>query len=269
MSKIEMFVYSADTALFGKQRTIILKEKDGERFLMFFVEPAHADAIKAKLQKPQSARPLIYDFVCSVISTLGATLKHVIVDELQEETFHAKAIMERDGQIIAIDCRPSDAFALSMSVDAPIFVNDDVLKKAGFLSDDFSKVSHPIRGTQNKILVVSDDDQYLSLASDTLIGKGHEVDTATDGIDALARIKTVKYNAVLISQDLPYINGFDLYDTILKVDRSLAGRVIFVGGKRKNQDTKDFLAKNKVPYIAKTSNTEKLVKEVYRITNKA
>ena len=269
MSNIEMFVYSVGTALFGKQRTIILKEKDGERFLMIMVDQAQADAIKAKLQKPYPARPLTHDFVCSVISTVGATLKHVVVDGLEEETFHAKAILERDDQIMTVDCRPSDAFAISIRVDAPIFVTEDILKKAGFFSDDFSKISQPIRGTQTKILVVSDDDQYLSLVSDTLIGEGHEVDTATDGIDALAGIKRVKYNAILISLDIPYINGFELYDIIQKMDQSIAGKVIVVGGKRKNQDTKDFLTKNKVPYIAKTLNTEQLIKGVNRVIDKA
>ena len=268
MSNIEMYVFSVGAALVGKQRTIILKEKDGERFLMIMVEPAQADAIKARLQKPYPARPLTHDFVCSVIDTLGATLKHVVVDGLQEETFHAKAILERDNQIIKIDCRPSDAVAISIRVNTPIFVTKDVLEKAGFHSDDFSKISQPIKGAQTKILVVSDDEQYLSLASDTLIGKGHEVDTAIDGIDALARIKRVKYDAILISLDIPYINGFELYDIIQKMGQSLAEKVIVIGGKRKNQDTKDFLTKNKVPYLAKTLKAEQLVKGINRVIDK-
>lgn len=269
MPNVEMFVYSVGAALVGKQRTIILKEKDGERYLMVMVEPAQADAIKVRLQKPYPTRPLTHDFVCSVINTMGAALKYVVVDGLQEETFHAKAILERDDQIITIDCRPSDAFAISIRVDAPIFVTEDVLKKTGFSSGDFSKISHSIRGTQTKILVVSDDDQYLSLVSDTLIGKGHEVDTATDGIDALVRIKRVKYDAILISLDIPYISGFELYDIIIKMNQSLAGKVMVIGGKRKNQDTKDFLKKNKVPYVAKTLNTKQLIKEVNRVIDKA
>jgi bifunctional DNase/RNase len=268
MSKIEMSIYSVGSAMVGKQRTIILKEKDGERFLMIMVEPAQADAIKARLQKPYPIRPLTHDFVCSVIDTLGATLKHIVVDGLQEETFHAKAILERDNQIITIDCRPSDAVAISIRVDAPIFVTKDVLKKAGFHSDDFSKISQPVKGAQTKILLVSDDDQYLSLASDTLIGKGHEVNTATDGIDALARIKRVKYDVILISLDIPYINGFELYDIIHKMGQSLAEKVIVIGGKHKKQDTKDFLAENKIPYIVKTLKVEQLIKGINRVIDK-
>ncbi|MCK5611924.1 bifunctional nuclease family protein [Candidatus Pacearchaeota archaeon] len=268
MLNIEMSVYSVGAAMVGKQRTIILKEKDGEKFLMIMVEPAQADAIKASLQQPYPVRPLTHDFVCSVINTLGATLKRVVVDGLQEETFHAKAILERDDQVIKIDCRPSDAVAISIRADTPIFVAKDVLENAGFQSDDFSKISQPMKRAQTKILVVSNDEQYLSLVSDTLIGKGHEVDTATDGIDALVRIKRVKYDAILISLDTPYINGFELYDIIQKMGQSLAGKVIVIGGQRKNQDTKDFLAKNKIPYIAKTLKAEQLVKGIHRVIDK-
>ena len=63
MSNIEMSVYSVGAALVGKQRTIILKEKDGERYLMVMVEPTQADAVQATLQKPYPLRPLTHDFV--------------------------------------------------------------------------------------------------------------------------------------------------------------------------------------------------------------
>ena len=140
MAKIEMVIDSVRVALINYQRVVILKEKDGERYLPMWIDGVQGDAIATGLQEVYSPKPLTHDFICSIISNLGAVLKYVVVDELTEETFHAKALLEREGKIIEIDCRPSDAFATAVRADAPIFVTEEILMKSGVTVDELGKL---------------------------------------------------------------------------------------------------------------------------------
>ena len=140
MANIEMVIDSVRVALINYQRAVILKEKDGERYLPMWIDVAQADAIATGLQKAYSSKPLTHDFICSIISNLGAELKYVVVDELTEETFHAKAFLEREGNVIEIDCRPSDAFATALRAEAPIFVTEEILKESGITTDEINKI---------------------------------------------------------------------------------------------------------------------------------
>lgn len=88
MDHIEMIIDSVRVALINYQRAVILKEKAGERHLPMWVDGAQADAIATGLQEARSSKPLTHDFICSIISDLGAVLKYVIVDRLIEDTFH-------------------------------------------------------------------------------------------------------------------------------------------------------------------------------------
>ena len=141
MANIEMVIDSVRMALIDYQRAVILKEKHGERHLPMWVDGAQADAIATGLQEASSSKPLTHDFICSIISKLGAVLKYVVVDELTEETFHAKAILEREGNVIEIDCRPSDAFALAVRAGTPIFVTEELLQEAGISTDGISEIN--------------------------------------------------------------------------------------------------------------------------------
>ena len=147
MSKIEMIIDSVRVSLMNYQRAIILKEKGGERYLPMWVDGAQADAITTGLQEASSSKPLTHDFICSIISKLGAVLKYVVVDELTDETFYTKAILEREGNVIEIDCRPSDAFATAIRSKAPIFVTEEILKESGITADEISKIDKSGKGT--------------------------------------------------------------------------------------------------------------------------
>ena len=140
MAKIEMVIDSVRVALIDYQRAVILKEKAGERHLPMWVDVAQADAIATGLQEARSSKPLTHDFICSIISNLGAALKYVVVDELVQETFHAKAFLEREGEVIEIDCRPSDAIATALRAEVPIFVTEEILIKAGVKVDELGKL---------------------------------------------------------------------------------------------------------------------------------
>jgi len=132
---IEMTIDSIRVSLMNYQRVVILKERMAERYLPIWIGPAEADAIAVKLQDVNVPRPLTHDLLSSVIDNLGATVNSIIVNELKNDTFYAKIVLNVDGGVIEVDSRPSDALALAVRVEAPIYVEEVVLDKAGILLD--------------------------------------------------------------------------------------------------------------------------------------
>jgi bifunctional DNase/RNase len=132
---IEMTIDSIRVSLMNYQRVVILKEKEAERYLPIWIGPAEADAIAVKLQGVTVPRPLTHDLLRSVIDTLGATINSIIVSELKNDTFYAKIILDMDGEQTEIDSRPSDALALAVRIEVPIYAEESVLDKAGILLD--------------------------------------------------------------------------------------------------------------------------------------
>ncbi len=132
---IEMVIDSIRVSLMNYQRVVILKEKMSERYLPIWIGPAEADAIAVKLQDVSVPRPLTHDLLSSVIDNLGATVNSIIVNDLKNDTFYAKIILNVDGGLIEVDSRPSDALALAVRVEVPIYVDEVVLDKAGILLD--------------------------------------------------------------------------------------------------------------------------------------
>jgi len=132
---IEMLIDSIRVSLMNYQRVVILKEKESDRYLPIWIGPAEADAIAVKLQDVTVPRPLTHDLLRSVIDALGATISSIIVSELKNDTFYAKIVLSVDGGKMEVDSRPSDALALAVRADAPIFAEEVVLDKAGILLD--------------------------------------------------------------------------------------------------------------------------------------
>lgn len=132
---IEMTIDSIRVSLMNYQRVVILKEKDAERYLPIWIGPAEADAIAVKLQGVTTPRPLTHDLLHSVIDALGATVNSIVVSELKNDTFYARIVLDVDGRQMEIDSRPSDALALAVRVEAPIYAEESVLDKAGILLD--------------------------------------------------------------------------------------------------------------------------------------
>ena len=132
---IEMIIDSIRVSLMNYQRVVILKEKMAERYLPIWIGPAEADAIAVKLQDVSVPRPLTHDLLCSVIDNLGATVNSIVVNDLKSDTFYAKIILNIDGGQMEIDSRPSDALALAVRAEVPIFAEEVVLDKAGILLD--------------------------------------------------------------------------------------------------------------------------------------
>ena len=133
---IEMTIDSIRVSLMNYQRVVILKEKLAKRYLPIWIGPAEADAIAVKLQGVTVPRPLTHDLLSSVIDSLGAGIDSIIVSDLKSDTFYAKIILSVNGEQMEIDSRPSDALALAVRTDAPIFAEEAVLDKAGILLDE-------------------------------------------------------------------------------------------------------------------------------------
>lgn len=132
---IEMSIDSIRVSLMNYQRVVILKEKVADRYLPIWIGAAEADAIAVKLQGVTVPRPLTHDLLRSVIDVLGANINKIIVSDLKNDTFYAKLILNVNSQEMEVDCRPSDALALAVRTEVPIFAEDAVLDKAGILLD--------------------------------------------------------------------------------------------------------------------------------------
>ena len=145
---IEMTIDSIRVSLMNYQRVVILKEKMAERYLPIWIGPAEADAIAVKLQDVTVPRPLTHDLLCSLIDSLGATVNSIIVSDLKNDTFYAKIILNVDGGLKEIDSRPSDALALAVRVEVPIYVEEVVLDKASILLDQ--ETGKPLPGEIEK-----------------------------------------------------------------------------------------------------------------------
>lgn len=115
-----------------QDQIIILKEKEGTRFMPIIIGFVEANAIKMSVSGTPPVRPLTHDLLQSVIESLGARVKKVVIDKLEDTTFHAKLILVFKGQDdeTVIDARPSDSIALAVRVKAPIFVEEDVLHRS-------------------------------------------------------------------------------------------------------------------------------------------
>ena len=132
---MEMVIDSIRVSLTNYQRVVFLKVKDGDRFLPIWIGPSEADSIAMKLQDVAVSRPLTHDLLRSVITTLGATVSRIVVSDLDDDTFFAKVVLQNDGATIEVDSRPSDAIALAVRAQAPIYVEDSVLEKASIQMD--------------------------------------------------------------------------------------------------------------------------------------
>ena len=109
---------------------IALKEKGGTRVLPIVIGLNEASAIKLKISGFNPPRPLTHDLIFLIIQNLGATVEKVIIDKLEESTFHAKLVIKTaSGELKSIDARPSDSIALAVRFHAPILVEDEIIKQ--------------------------------------------------------------------------------------------------------------------------------------------
>jgi uncharacterized protein len=135
---------------------VVLKDVQGQAILPIWVGVYEANAIALEIEKVQTPRPMTHDLLKNVFLGLDVRVQKIVVNDLKDDTFYALIWVEREGQMMTIDSRPSDALALALRMDCPIFVDDAVLKS--------SKVSSAIseRNTNEQLRTwlegLSDDD---------------------------------------------------------------------------------------------------------------
>ena len=120
---------------------VILKDHSSDTVLPIWVGVPEANAIALEIEKVTTPRPMTHDLLKNLLVGLETTVSKVVVTELKDDTFFAVIWLEREGQAISIDSRPSDALALALRMDCPIFVDDDVLKSSKQVTSATDRVS--------------------------------------------------------------------------------------------------------------------------------
>lgn len=128
---IRVTVDSIRVSLLTQNRVVVLREVDSKRYLPIFIGPFEAEAIAVALQGFEPQRPMTHDLLKSVFSELDASITHILINDLRESTYFARIVASQGGQTIEIDSRPSDAIALAVRSDVPIFVEPHVLEQGG------------------------------------------------------------------------------------------------------------------------------------------
>jgi bifunctional DNase/RNase len=126
----EMVIYGVSFDLVGKQPIVLLKTADGNKYLPIWIGHPEAAAILMKLQGAATPRPMTHDLVTEMLSQLDAQVVRITVTELKDNTFYASITVSQDGSEIEIDSRPSDAIALAVRADAPIYADDRVIEES-------------------------------------------------------------------------------------------------------------------------------------------
>jgi bifunctional DNase/RNase len=126
----EMVIYGVSFDLVGKQPIVLLKTADGNKFLPIWIGHPEAAAILMKLQGATTPRPMTHDLVTDMLLQLDAQVVRICVTELRENTFYASITLQQNGSEIEVDSRPSDAIALAVRAEAPIFAADHVIEES-------------------------------------------------------------------------------------------------------------------------------------------
>jgi bifunctional DNase/RNase len=141
---VEMAVDSVRIDLLAKHRFVVLKEVERERYLPIAIGPAEAGAIAIKLMNAEVVRPLTHDLICSVIASLGGTVTKILITNVSDGVYYARVVLDVDGRHVEVDSRPSDAIALAVRTNVPIYVAEHVLEHAVVdLSDQGTQSAGP------------------------------------------------------------------------------------------------------------------------------
>jgi len=131
-------------AILPAPSVIVLRPKQDEtlmeRFLPIWIGPAEAASIGIALEGQTHQRPMTHDLLATTIEALGSSVERIVIDRADGSTFYATVSLQHDGEIVNLDARPSDSIALAVRVNAPLFVDEDVLNSSSY-AFDFTKYS--------------------------------------------------------------------------------------------------------------------------------
>jgi bifunctional DNase/RNase len=128
---VEMIVERVVVSQIDYKPVVVLKQKDEELYLPIWIGLAEANAIVVILEEVRVPRPLTPDLLCYMVDKMGASIDYVVIKDIKDKTFYASIILQADWRCQKIDARPSDAIAIALRVQSPIYVTRDVLGKAG------------------------------------------------------------------------------------------------------------------------------------------
>lgn len=168
---IEVTIDSVRVSLMSQARIVVLREENGERYLPIWIGPFEADAITIQLQGIEVSRPMTHDLLRQLIETLDGEVTHVVISDLQNDTFFAKIVLNVGGDTVEVDSRPSDAVALAVRVDVPIYVDEDVMDRAGMEpEEELSLADKEGRPQRESVREDDDDDEDLDVFRDFIEG---------------------------------------------------------------------------------------------------
>jgi uncharacterized protein len=121
---------------------VVLKDTNGNTILPIWVGIYEANAIALEIEKVSTPRPMTHDLIKTLLFGLGTGIRKVVVSELKEDTFYAVIWLDRDGELISVDSRPSDALALALRLDCPIYVDESVLKSSKMSNATADKINN-------------------------------------------------------------------------------------------------------------------------------
>jgi len=138
---IEVVIASIRVSLMSQNRIVELREEGGDRILPIWIGPFEAESITLQLQGVDVPRPLTHDLLKSIIESLGGEVLHILISGLEKATYFARIVLDVDGDTLEIDSRPSDAIALAVRVNSPIYVADEVMDQAGLRPEEEVQLS--------------------------------------------------------------------------------------------------------------------------------
>lgn len=145
---IEMVVDRVQVSLMSQHRLVVLRDVEDERYLPIWIGQFESEAITLELQGMVRERPLTHDLLKSTIQEMGGEVRHIFINNLNKDVFYAVISISLGGGTIDIDARPSDAIALAVRLQAPIYVDKSVMDRAGI---------RPDRNVETEILGLPDD----------------------------------------------------------------------------------------------------------------
>lgn len=133
---IELQLVGVRVELPTNQPIVLLKEREGERYLPIWIGPVEATAIALGMQGIETLRPMTHDLMRDLLQGLGISVDRIVITELRDGTFYAEIQMSQNGTTVAVSSRPSDALALAVRMELTIFANEEVLDEASIAVKD-------------------------------------------------------------------------------------------------------------------------------------
>jgi len=140
---VEVRVQSLGLDTTNNSPVVILQELGGERVLPIWIGPSEARAIAMRMAEMEFARPLTHDLLVSVLKGLGGALQKVIITRVEASTYYAELIVQRNGDMISLDARPSDSIAVALRMDARIFADEGLLERASVEISESQSIDDP------------------------------------------------------------------------------------------------------------------------------